>query len=49
MNHKPISNLFLIKDTSNLVPTVQDEISQETATRITNDTQLQKVPRRSGS
>ena len=34
---------------SNLVPIVQDEISQETVTRITNDTQLQKVPRRSGS
>ena len=29
----------IIKDMSNLVPTVQDEISLETATRIINDTQ----------
>ena len=33
---------------STLVPTVQDEISLETATRITNDTQQQTVPHRSG-
>ena len=43
MNHKPMSKIILEEireDMSNLVLTVQDEISQETATRVTNDAQL---------
>ena len=51
MNHKPISEIVLeeIKeDTSTLVPIVQDEVPQETTTRITTDTQQQTVPRHSG-
>ena len=51
MDHKPSSKIVLEelrKDTSTSVPTVQDEVPQETATRVTHDTQPQTVPHRSG-
>ena len=51
MDHKPSSKVVLEElreDTSTSVPTVQDEVPQETATRVTHDTQPQTVPRRSG-
>ena len=51
MDHKPSSKVVLEElreDTFTLVPTVQDEVPQETATHVTHDTQSQTVPRRSG-
>ncbi|XP_074556480.1 uncharacterized protein LOC141812336 [Curcuma longa] len=51
INHKPISKIVLeeIRGESPVsIPTVQEEIPQVAAPRVTSDTQLQTVPRRSG-
>ncbi|XP_074562882.1 uncharacterized protein LOC141819490, partial [Curcuma longa] len=51
INHKPISKIVLeeIRGESPVsIPTVQEEIPQVAAPRVTSDTQIQTVPRRSG-
>ncbi|MCQ7016867.1 DDE-type integrase/transposase/recombinase, partial [Clostridioides difficile] len=51
MSHRPTSKIILeeVKEQSpSSIPSVQDEVPHDTATRVESDTPLQVVPRRSG-